>query len=873
MTNADTTTGDTNTADTKSAYDEAEGPSQVYADQCASLLREHKDDILTCWEARVKILPAARKLGRGELVNDIPHVLDRIAERVEELGPQHVRQARSDAAETHAIARYEQNFDLGTVVTELGMLRSCILLWIEDVVQPVPLAALRLLDEAIDDQVTEAIEGYVGVRERTLHVFDQIATAALDARSLDALVERLLEILVDSVDSIDTATLLAREGNTMRVRASVGEDPTKDPVWMQLGGVAGQVASTRQAFELRDAANDPVVVRAALRDSGIRALYAIPLIDAGEVVAVLHMGSLTVEEFSQDNKRLLRAVGARATAAISQHMLREAAERSARELREREEEFHTLADNIPQFAWMADARGEPYWYNQRWLEYEGMTLEEMRAAGTMAFVHPDHVQRVAERIQHALGAGQGLEVTVPLRGPDGRYRWFLCRTIPIHGERGNIVRWFGTHTDVTEQRFLDEATKVLNSSLDYEETLQEIARLAVPDLADWCVVDLVDDHEVHRVASAHVDPEGHRLAQEWDRTYPPVWSADTGVGRAIRTGEPVFVPQIAEQDLVDAARDAEHLRRLRELHLVSCIIAPLMARGRALGAVTWVTSESNRTYGRGEYELAKELARRAGAAVDNARLYKESQQALSEREAAVQSREDVLAIVSHDLRGPLSTIGMSASLLEQRSPDPDSTRRLELIHRSADRMEHMIDDLLDVATIEAKGVKLRRTMEDVSRLLATVVEAHEARAASTGIEITRDCGLGSVRVSCDRERIERVFANLLDNALKFCAPGDAITVRGHVADGQVVFSVADTGPGIPADQVPHLFDRYWTSERKGAKGTGLGLYISKRIVEAHGGELWVESEVGRGTKFSFTLPLQEDTRAHQEHIEQSARGP
>jgi PAS domain S-box-containing protein len=845
--------------------------SRAHADLCASLIRERKGDILACWEERVKVLPSTRKLEIAELLDHVPEVLERIAESVDELGSQHLSPPRAETAQLHALERFEQNFDLAAVVTELGMLRSCILHAIEAIDQPVSVAALRMLDEAIDAMVTDAIDKYMGIRDETLHVFDQIATAALDSRSLEELVQRLLQILVRSSASVDLASLIGREGTAMRVRAAVGEAAAKDPAVLHLGEhIAGRVAKSRQPFELRDAANASVLAEAALPRSPLRALYAIPLIDEGDVVGVLQMGSMSVDEFSQEEKRLLRAVGARATAAINQHMLREAAERSTHELCRREEEFHALADNIPQFAWMADARGNPYWFNQRWLDYAGTTLEEMRAAGPMRFLHPDHAQRANDSYQQAVVAGRAWEAMFPLLGRSGRYRWFLCRAIPLQGVRGSIVRWFGTHTDVTEQRFLDEATKVLNSSLNYAETLQQIASLAVPDLADWCVVDLLEDQEMRRVAIANTHPEGLRLAQEWNRTYPPVLDAETGVARAIRTGEPVLVSKITDQHLAEAARNADDLRQLRELHLVSYIIAPLLARGRALGAITLVTAESNRSYTQNDCEVAKELARRAGTAVDNARLYKESQQALSQREDAVHSREEVLAIVSHDLRGPLSTIGLNAELLEQTYPAPDSTKRLEAIHRSAARMEHMIDDLLDVATIEAKGLSLHYAIEDAERIVTTVIEAHEAAAAGKGITLTQDCALASVRLSCDRERIERVFTNLIGNSLKFCTSGAAISVRGKVVHGEVAFSVEDTGPGIPAEQIPHLFDRYWTAHHaRGTKGAGLGLYICKGIVEAHGGRLWVDSVVGRGTTFFFTLPLPASTTErpsrHQAH--------
>jgi signal transduction histidine kinase len=243
-------------------------------------------------------------------------------------------------------------------------------------------------------------------------------------------------------------------------------------------------------------------------------------------------------------------------------------------------------------------------------------------------------------------------------------------------------------------------------------------------------------------------------------------------------------------------------------------------------------------------------------AVDNARLYRESQQALTEREKAVQSRDEVLAIVSHDLRGPLNNIGLGASMLHETCDLPDARRQLELIQRSAVRMEHMIDELLDMATIQAKGLMLERTRQEIGSLVMAAVEAHQAKAASNGIRLVRECEPTNVTVSCDRDRVERVFGNMIGNAIKFCRPGDLIYVRCRVVDDVVVFSISDTGPGIPPEQVPHLFEPYWSAGRQAIKkGTGLGLYICKGIVEAHGGKLWVESTVSEGTEFFFTLPM------------------
>ncbi len=318
----------------------------------------------------------------------------------------------------------------------------------------------------------------------------------------------------------------------------------------------------------------------------------------------------------------------------------------------------------------------------------------------------------------------------------------------------------------------------------------------------------------------------------------------------IRTGEAELATEITDEMLVAAARSEAHLRDARALGLSSYIIGPLIARGRTLGAITLLTDESGRRYQPSDVEVVKELGRRAGMAVDNARLYEESQQAR-------RTREEVLAIVSHDLRSPLGAIDLGATnLLHEYGAVPRSRKQLEVIRRSADRMAHLINDLLDMATIEANGLSLNLGPHDAAALLDAVVDVHAPLAKERGIEIIRDGELAGMSLWCDRDRVEQVFANLLENAKKYCRPGDVIFVRGADAGGAVQFSVTDTGPGIAPEELPHLFQPYWVGKRPSVrKGTGLGLYICKGIVEAHGGELWVESKVGDGARFAFTLPI------------------
>lgn len=477
-------------------------------------------------------------------------------------------------------------------------------------------------------------------------------------------------------------------------------------------------------------------------------------------------------------------------------------------LRERELRFRALADNMPQLAWMADADGNISWYNRRWFDFTGNTLEQMQGWGWTKVHHPEHVERVVEKFKRHLESGEQWEDTFPLRGLDGRYRWFLSRAYPITGEQGEVVRWFGTNTDVTEQRFLAEATRRLGESLEPEMTFRTLAELAVPQLGDCGLVDVVESSSLRRAASTCA-------------TAPPV---DATVRQAIATGAPVQRGGV--------------------------LSVPLRARDQVLAVFTCAFTSTEREHTAAEHELAVELARRAAYATDNATLFREAQD-------AIRAREEVLAVVSHDLRNPLTAVHMASALLIGRpTADAAVRRHAETINRSANRMAHLINDLLDFASIQAGRLSIEKATHDADALATEAVDAHEPAATAKGLTMERFYAVRDLHLWCDRERVLQVFGNLLGNAIKFCSPGDVITVRCERDGGSAHFSIADTGPGIPAENLPHIFQPYWSAKEHAKKGTGLGLYISKGIIAAHGGRLWVDSEPGAGTTFHITIPLE-----------------
>ena len=298
--------------------------------------------------------------------------------------------------------------------------------------------------------------------------------------------------------------------------------------------------------------------------------------------------------------------------------------------RESEERYRFLAEAQPDQIWTALPNGELDYVNQRALDYFQTSFGELVEAGWTHVVHPEDLARMLERWQLSLTTAQPYENELRLRAADGSYRWHLTRAVPMTGRRGGIVKWFGSNTDMHDQkgteeaqRFLVEAGAALAGSLDYRKTLAAVARLAVPRIADWARVDVVEGGRLRTLAVAHVDPRKVELALELGRRYPESPDAPQGPPNVLRTGESELVTEISDERLEELATDDLHLGLVRELGFQSYMCVPLVTRGEMLGVISFVAAESGRRYGPDDLALAEDLARRAGTAVENAQLYRE----------------------------------------------------------------------------------------------------------------------------------------------------------------------------------------------------------------------------------------------------------
>jgi PAS domain S-box-containing protein len=396
-----------------------------------------------------------------------------------------------------------------------------------------------------------------------------------------------------------------------------------------------------------------------------------------------------------------------------------------------------------------------------------------------------------------------------------------------------------------EQQFFAEAGAILGSTLDYQEILINVARLALREFADFCIVDLVEaDGRTERLRVLHSDPAKAsvcRLIEGLGAIRPSV------VQSVMESNESLLVPEVTPETLESLAQSAEQLDAAREIDPRSGMIVPVAHRGRVFGALSFASSRPSRRYDRRDLILAEELARRAAIALENARLYEAAQR-------ATQARDEVLGVVAHDLRNPLGTILLQAGLLRRGEADPERRKPAEAIERATVRMNRLIQDLLDVARTEAGKLAIECNRIPVAQVVLDSIETQMAFAAAASLELEVDLGPDLPDVWADRDRVLQVFENLVGNAIKFTGPGGRIGVGAVPRDGEVLFWVSDTGPGIAPDDVPRVFDRFWQARKAERRGAGLGLPIVKGIVGAHGGRVWLESTPGRGSTFFFTIP-------------------
>jgi PAS domain S-box-containing protein len=602
----------------------------------------------------------------------------------------------------------------------------------------------------------------------------------------------------------------------------------------------------------------------------VTSYLAVPVVSrSGETLGGLFFGHDAPGVFTPSRARMVEHLAAQAAVAIDNARLFEMVQHERALARASQQDYQFLAEAIPQIVWVSGSDGVVSYFNQRWNDYTGQNIRESHEWNWQSAMHPDDVEPTLERWAQALRHGEAFTAECRLRrASDGSYRWHLARAVPLRDEEGQVVKWFGTSTDIDEQkrsheglRFLSDAGAILSASLDPEQTVRTLVELAVPDLADWCVVDVVESGTLKRMAVAHQEPEKVRLGFELFERYPPCPEDPASTYAVMRSGQPHLIETIPPEMLEAAARDDEMLQLLRGLGLISSMVVPLHAHGHTLGVMTLVSSHSGRHFGPADLMLAEELARRAGEAVHNARLYREVQDALQKAKEAMRARDEFLAIVSHELKTPLTPILGWVSMLQSARVHDSGTieHALGVIERNVRSQSQLINDLLDVSRIVTGKLRLDARAIDLGPVIEAALETVRPAALAKGIELRASLATVSTHIQGDPDRLQQIVWNLVSNAIKFTPKGGVVLVGLERIDSSLEISVRDTGQGIEERFLPYIFDRFQQADSSTTRvhgGLGLGLSIVRHLVEMHGGTVVVESPgKGQGSTFRVRLPL------------------
>ena len=529
-----------------------------------------------------------------------------------------------------------------------------------------------------------------------------------------------------------------------------------------------------------------------------------------------------------------------------------------------------LIDGLPAGVFVCEsATGQLVQYNRRAAELWGRepTLgnDGDRFDGAFRLFSPDgkplsHHQTPMAAVLETGRTVRGVDLLV--ERPDGSRLTVAMTVSPLRDAHDNLCGGVAVFHEVSERRRAEErervllqASALLGSTLDHQVILRQLARLTLNRYADWCLIEVVeDDGQIRGVAGAHVRSELEPLVGELAGRPGALGPEAAGV---LQSGNPYLLSAVPPAFAEQAATGPRHRDLLRTLAPESLMVVPLQARGRVFGLIAFVLSGSNRRYDPADIPLAEGIARRAALAIDNARLFRASEQ-------ANRLKDEFLATLSHELRTPLNAVLGWTQLLLTRQLNPGETRHaLEIIRRNAEVQANLIGDILDVSKIITGKLRLNVRPVNLANVVRAAVDSVRPAAEARRLALIVDIS-GPVQMRGDPDRLQQVVWNLLSNAVKFTPPGGEVGVTVGGNDRTGVLTVRDTGVGIPTRFVPSLFERFRqadssTTRRHG--GLGLGLAIVRHLVELHGGMVQGDSAgEGRGATFTVTLPIQQDTK-------------
>ncbi len=662
-------------------------------------------------------------------------------------------------------------------------------------------ALIRVAPTLLSMRSPEALEQIV--RERTAEV--KAAMAAVEEE------RQLLRTTLASIgDAVITTDLEARVTNMNPVAESL--------TGWKAGDALGQSLET--VFEI--VAED---TREPVQNPALRALKE------GVVVGLANHTILVRKDRTEvpidDSAAPIRKDGETVGCVL---VFRDITERRRQEAqqRERERQFVTLAESIPQLCWMANPNGEIFWYNQRWYEYTGTTPGEMEGWGWQSVHDPDVLERVLDRWRHSIATAESFEMVFPLRGADGVFRPFLTRVEPLKDDEGNVIRWFGTNTDISEQQRNEEALAAART---------EAANAAA--LLDSLVTNApigigIYDHELRfiKVNPALADINGigqdEHLGKSLPEILPDIPEETLEEMRGVlRGGDPVVAREVVGR----TPRSTDVRTWLTNFFPVADVNGTILGVGATVVEIT---------------ELR--------------RIEREREQALEDLSRASRKKDEFLATLSHELRNPLAPIRTGLQVLKLDDPDPDRAERsVEIMENQVEHLVRLVDDLLDMSRITRGKLELRRKTTEISTIIESAVEAAQPFIDEADHELIVTGPAEPIFVDADPTRLSQVFVNLLSNAAKYSDPGGQIRLSVTHEGDQVVVYVSDRGIGIDSgdlDAIFVMFNQAAPSDGESRGGLGIGLTLVRQLVEMHGGTVEAKSDgPGAGSEFVVRIPV------------------
>ncbi len=533
-----------------------------------------------------------------------------------------------------------------------------------------------------------------------------------------------------------------------------------------------------------------------------------------------------------------------------------------RQAQENREKLATIVESSGDAILSQDLNSTITSWNPAAKQMFGYTNREVIGKPMTLLVAPTKKQRflsIVKKVKESKNMGRYELVGIK---KDGEYFEMSLSISPMKNSSGKVIGASTIIRDVTErnrrqalEQHMAEASSILASSLNYRATLAQIAQLAVPEVADWCAIDLLEGDQIEQLVIAHSDPEIVSLAQEWRKFFPISINDPHGIGLALRSGKSQVYPIITDQMIQKAAKNKHQLEILKSIAFRSSMVIPFSIRDKVIGSITYVfTQSSDRHFNRGDVAYAEELADRIAVSIDNAKLFAAS-------EEAVRARDEFLSIASHELKTPITSIKAFIQILQlhfKKRNDPESEKLLQRAEVQVSRLISLISDLLDVTKIQAGKLAFHWEKCDLESIISEVVADFETTTKTH--TIVKE-GSSKKLVECDCQRIAQVLNNLISNAIKYSPHANKVIVTVSSTAKEVIVHVTDFGFGIPKEKQSHVFERFFRGEDEHYSklaSLGLGLYISAEIVHRHRGRIWLESKEGEGSTFSFALPFKQD---------------